>query len=146
MDSVQFVFDHNGYFRTYLTVYNSLGCPDTTSILYRVTMKGLAIPNAFEPENPNAELNTFKPKALGLKTFFLGIWDLWGNLIWSTDKVNQYQEPSDGWNGNDSKGRKMPSQNYIWRMNATYVDGTVWKGVKDHFGNFHKEGTFTLLR
>jgi hypothetical protein len=146
MDSVQFIFDHNGYYRTYLTVYNSLGCPDTTSILYRVTMKGLAIPNAFEPENPSTELNTFKPKALGLKTFFLGIWDLWGNLIWSTDKVDQYQEPQEGWNGNDSKGRKMPSQNYIWRMNATYIDGSVWKGVKDHFGNFHKEGTFTLLR
>jgi hypothetical protein len=147
MDSVQFVFDHNGYYRTYLTVYNNLGCPDTTSILYRVTMKGLAIPNAFEPENTkNVDLTTFKPKALGLKTFYMGIWDLWGNLIWSTDKVNQYQEPLEGWNGNDIKGRKMPSQNYIWRMNATYVDGTVWKGVKDHFGNFHKEGTFTLLR
>ena len=146
MDSVKFIFDHNGYFRTYLTVYNSLGCPDTTSILYRVTMKGLAIPNAFEPENPNVQLNTFKPKALGLKTFYMGIWDLWGNLVWTTDKVDQYQEPSEGWNGNDSKGRKMPSQNYIWRMNATFIDGTVWKGVKDHFGNYHKEGTFTLLR
>jgi len=146
MDSVKFIFDHNGYFRTYLTVYNSLDCPDTTSILYRVTMKGLAIPNAFEPENPDVQLNTFKPKALGLKTFFMGIWDLWGNLIWSTDKVNQYQEPLEGWNGNDSKGEKMPSQNYIWRMNATFLDGVVWKGVKDHFGNYHKEGTFTLLR
>lgn len=110
---------------------------------------GIAIPNAFEPENPNAnaiDLTTFKPKAMGLKTFFMGIWDLWGNLIWSTDKVNDREEPFEGWNGNDNKGRKMPAQNYIWRINATYVDGTVWKGVKDHFGNFHKEGTFTLLR
>ena len=145
-DSVIFAFNKNGYYRIYLKVYNSLGCPDTTSILYRVTMKGLSIPNAFEPENPNLLINNFKPKALGLKSFFMAIWDLWGNLLWSTDKVNNVQEPSEGWNGNDSKGRKMPSQNYIWRMNATFIDGTAWKGVKDHFGNFHKEGTFTLLR
>jgi hypothetical protein len=145
MDSVLFKYDHNGYFRTYLTVYNSLECPDTTSILYRVVMKGIAMPNAFEPENPNADLNTFKPKALGMETFFLGVWDLWGNLVWSTDKVDN-TEPAEGWNGTDSKGRKLPSQNYIWRMKATYIDGTIWKGIKDRFGKFHKEGTFTLLR
>jgi hypothetical protein len=110
-------------------------------------MQGFAVPNAFEPENTkDVDLTTFKPKAVGLKTFYMGIWDLWGNLIWSTNKVNSLQEPFEGWNGNDSKGRKMPSQNYIWRMNATFTDGAVWKGVKDHFGNFHKEGTFTLLR
>jgi hypothetical protein len=108
-------------------------------------IKGIAVPNAFEPENSSPDLNTFKPKALGLRTLFMGIWDLWGNLIWSTE-VDQYQEPFEGWNGNDSKGKKMPSQNYIWRMNATFIDGTIWKGVKDHFGNFHKEGTLTLLR
>jgi hypothetical protein len=90
-------------------------------------------------------LNTFKPKAIGLRTLFMGIWDLWGNLIWSTE-VDQYQEPFEGWNGNDSKGKKMPSQNYIWRINATFIDGTIWKGVKDHFGKYHKEGTLTLLR
>ena len=146
MDSVLYVFDRNGFFRVYLKVYNSLGCPDTTSVLHRVTMKGLSMPNAFEPENPSSELNTFRPKALGLKTFFMGVWDLWGNLIWSTDKVDQYQEPLEGWNGNDSKGRKMPSQNYIWRMNATFIDGTAWKGVKDRFGRYHKEGSLTLLR
>ena len=146
LDSVLYIFQKNGDYRVYLKVYNSLGCPDTTSVLYRVRMKGLAMPNAFEPDNPNVDLKTFKPKALGLKLFFMGVWDLWGNLLWSTDKVDQYQEPLEGWNGNDSKGRKMPSQNYIWRMNATFIDGTVWKGVKDHFGHYHKEGTLTLLR
>jgi len=145
-DSVLLVFNKDGYYRTYLKVYNILGCPDTTSILYRVTMKGIAVPNAFEPENPSSELNTFKPKAIGLRTYFMGIWDLWGNLIWSTNKVDQNQEPFEGWNGNDKKGKNMPSQNYIWRMDATFIDGTIWKGVKDHFGKFHKEGTLTLLR
>jgi len=145
MDSVLVTFATNGYFRTYLTVYNSLGCPDTTSILNRVTLKGVAMPNAFEPENPNALLNTFRPLALGLQTYFIGIWDLWGNLIWSSDKLIN-TGPADGWNGTDSKGRKMPSQNYIWRMNATFIDGTNWKGIKDHFGKYHKEGTFSLFR
>ena len=146
MDSVLCIFDKNGFYRVKLKVYNSLGCSDTISLLYRAFMKGLAMPNAFEPNNPSPLLNTFKPKALGLKTYFLGIWDLWGNLIWSTDKLNKFYEPVDGWDGTDGKGRKLPSQTYIWRMNATFTDGTIWKGVKDHFGNFHKEGTFTLLR
>ncbi|MDP4289553.1 MAG: hypothetical protein Q8908_00575 [Bacteroidota bacterium] len=145
MDSVMFVFNSNGYYRIYLTVYNSFGCPDTTSILYRVVMKGVAMPNAFEPENPNSELNIFRPAALGLQTYYLGIWDLWGNLVWSSNKVANTQ-PAEGWNGNDIKGQKMPAQNYIWRMKATFIDGTQWKGIKDHFGKFHKEGTFSLLR
>ena len=146
MDSVLYIFQKNGYYRTYLTVYNSLGCPDTTSVLHRVTMKGLAVPNAFEPENTSTELNTFRPKALGLKSFYMGIWDLWGNLIWSSTELDQNSEPAYGWDGKDKKGRKMPSQNYIWRMSATFSDGSVWKGVKDHFGHYHKEGTVSLLR
>jgi hypothetical protein len=145
MDSVLFVFNTNGYYRTYLKVYNSLGCPDTTSILYRVVMKGVAMPNAFEPENKSAELNTFRPLAVGLQTYFLGVWDLWGNLVWSSDKLIDTR-PADGWDGTNSKGIKLPAQNYIWRMKATFIDGTVWKGVKDHFGKFHSEGTFNLLR
>ena len=145
MDSVLFTFDTNGYYRIYLKVYNSLGCPDTTSIVYRVVMKGVAMPNAFEPENPSDKLNSFRPLAVGLETYFLGVWDLWGNLVWSSDKLIDTR-PAEGWNGTDSKGKKMPGQNYIWRMTATYIDGTIWKGVKDHFGKFHKEGTFNLLR
>jgi hypothetical protein len=145
MDSVLFVFNSNGYYRTYLKVYNSLGCPDTTSILYRVVMKGVAMPNAFEPENKSAELNTFRPLAVGLQTYFLGVWDLWGNLVWSSDKLIDTR-PADGWDGTNSKGIKLPAQNYIWRMKATFIDGTFWKGVKDHFGKFHAEGTLNLLR
>jgi len=146
MDSVLCTFEKNGLYRVKLKVYNNLGCPDTISMLYRVLMKGIAMSNAFEPENPSPLLNTFKPKGMGLKTFYLGIWDLWGNLIWSTTQVNKDTEPAHGWDGKNSKGEKMPAQNYIWRMNATFLDGVVWKGVKDHFGNYHKEGTFTLLR
>jgi flagellar hook assembly protein FlgD len=113
-------------------------------------MKGVEMPNAFEPESSNSDLNSFRPKAIGLQNYFLGIWDLWGNLIWSTDENDKQNfantSPLKGWDGTDGKGHKMPAQNYIWRMKATYIDGTVWKGVKDHFGKFHSEGTFTLVR
>ena len=144
-DSVLFLFNSNGYYRIYLKVFNLLGCPDTTSILYRVVMKGVAMPNAFEPENPNSDLNRFRPVAIGLQSYSLGIWDLWGNLVWYSEKLVDTR-PAEGWDGNDLKGIKMPSQNYIWRMKATYIDGTVWKGVKDHFGKLHTEGTLNLLR
>lgn len=144
-DSVLHVFEDNGYFRIYLKVFNLLGCPDTTSVLYRVVMKGIAMPNAFEPENPDDKLNRFRPVAIGLQTYYLGIWDLWGNLVWESDKLD-LTRPAEGWDGSDKKGNKMPSQNYIWRMKATYIDGTMWKGVKDHFGKLHSEGTLNLLR
>jgi len=144
--SATHVFDKNGNYDIKLTVYNSLYlCPVTTTISFRALMKGVEMPNAFEPENTNADLKSFKPKAIGLQTYFFGVWDLWGNLVWSSDRLIGDQ-PDGGWDGNDSKGRKMPSQNYIWRMKATFIDGTVWKGIKDGNGKFHSEGTFTLLR
>ncbi len=144
-DSVLVQYDANGYFRVYLTVYNEFGCPDTTSILHRVILKGLAMPNVFEPESTSSEINTFKPKAIGLLTYHIGIWDLWGNLIWESTTVDNTC-PKDGWDGCDKKGKKLPSQNYIWRVKATFIDGTPWKGKKDHFGKYHTEGSLILLR
>jgi hypothetical protein len=73
MDSVLFQFTTNGLFRTHLKVFNSLGCPDTISILFSNYKKGVSMPNAFEPENPNSELNSFRPMAIGLQTYFMGI-------------------------------------------------------------------------
>jgi hypothetical protein len=144
-DSVLVQYDVNGYYRAYLTVYNDYGCPDTTSILHRVAIKGLSMPNAFQPESPHSEINTFKPSAIGLATFQMGIWDLWGNLVWESNKFDP-SLPIEGWNGCDKKGKKLPSQVYIWRVKATFIDGTPWKGKKDHFGKYHTEGTLTLIR
>jgi len=145
IDSVLYIFNNNGYFRTYLKVYNILDCPDTTSIIYHVVMSGIAMPNAFEPQNQSSALSSYRPVAIGLQTYFLGIWDLWGNLVWSSDKIIDTR-PAEGWTGEDSKGRKLPAQNYIWRMSASFINGKVWKGVKDRFGKYHKEGTLYLLR
>lgn len=117
-------------------------CSTFTNVVFE---KGIAMPNAFEPENPNSDLNNFRPKAIGIKTYFLGVWDLWGNLIWSSEKLID-THPAEGWNGCDRKGIKLPSQHYIWRMKATFIDGTVWEGIKDRNGKYHKEGTFYLLR
>ena len=147
LDSASYTFDKNGYYPIFLTVYNKFDCPDTITIVFRAVMKGIEMPNAFEPENTNSDLNSFKPKAIGLKTYFFGVWDLWGNLVWSADTHDLVDtSPSKGWDGTDNKGRKLPAQNYIWRMTATYIDDTVWKGIKDGNGKFHMEGTFTLLR
>jgi hypothetical protein len=146
-DSVLVQYDANGYYRVYLKVYNSIGCPDTTSILHRVLLKGMFLPNAFQPDSHNAEINTFKPAAIGIddKHYHIGIWDLWGNLIWESTKVEN-TSPAEGWNGCDRKGNKLPSQDYIWRVKATFIDGTPWKGNKDRFGKYHFEGTLTLIR
>lgn len=144
-DSVMVQYDANGYFRVYLTTYNKYGCSDTTSILHKIVIKGLSMPNAFEPESMHSEINTFKPKAIGLLTYHIGIWDLWGNLVWESTNLDNTC-PSEGWNGCDKKGKKLPSQDYIWRVKATFIDGTPWKGKKDHFGKYHTEGSLILLR
>ncbi len=145
-DSVLVRYSVNGYYRVYLTVYNALGCPDTTSILHRVALKGLFVPNAFEPDSPYTDINTFKPAAIGLQSYHIGIWDLWGNLIWESINLDAATCPAEGWNGCDKKGRKLPAQVYIWRIKATFIDDTPWLGKKDNFGKYHTEGTLTLIR
>jgi len=144
-DSVLVKFYNNGFYKIQLRSSNQYGCADTTSIMYETIIKGLFVPNAFKPSDANSEVNTFKPVGIGLKTYYMGIFDTWDNLIWETRELLE-GKPTVGWDGNSVKGKNLPMDVYIWRVKATFIDGTEWKGMKGKDGKLRTEGTVTLIK
>jgi PKD repeat protein len=144
-DSVLVKFYNNGFYKIQLRSSNQYGCVDTTSIVHETIIKGLFVPNAFKPSDQNPEVNTFKPVGIGLKSFFMGIYDIWDNLIWETTQLVD-TKPSVGWDGNNTKGKNLPMGVYVWRMKAVFIDGTEWKGMKGRDGILRTEGTVTMVK
>ena len=144
-DSVLVKFYNNGFYKIQLRSSNQYGCVDTTSIMHETIIKGLFVPNAFKPSDANSEVNTFKPVGIGLQTYYMGIFDTWGNLIWETRELLE-GKPAVGWDGASVKGKNLPMDVYIWRVKATFIDGTEWKGMKGRDGILRTEGTVTLIK
>jgi PKD repeat protein len=144
-DSVSYRFYRNGSSRIYLRTTNQYGCTDTTSIVHQTLIKGLFVPNALQPSNADPLVKIFKPIGIGLKTYHLGIYDIWDNLIWETEKLKDTQT-DEGWNGQTGTGKELPQGVYIWRISATFIDGTSWKGMKTADNKTRTEGTITLIR
>jgi hypothetical protein len=55
-------------------------------------------------------------------------------------------EPAIGWNGKDMEGNPMPQDTYVWRVDATFLDGAIWLGKTYENGTTKKYGTVTLIR
>jgi hypothetical protein len=144
-DSVLVKFYNNGFYKIQLRSSNQYGCVDTTSIVHETMIKGLFVPNAFKPSDQNPEVNTFKPVGIGLKSYFMGIYDIWDNLIWETTQLID-GKPAVGWDGNSTKGKSLPMDVYVWRVKAVFIDGTEWKGMKGRDGILRTEGTVTLVK
>ena len=136
---------NNGFYKIQLRSSNQYGCSDTTSVIHQTIIKGLFVPNAFQPLNFSKEVNIFKPIGIGLKTYYLGIYDVWGNPIWETDKLDD-TKPAEGWDGKTNKGISLQMDVYIWRIKAVFIDGTTWKGMKGKDGVLRTEGTVTLIK
>lgn len=144
-DSVLIRLYNSGFYKIQLRSSNQYGCTDTTSVVHQTIIKGLFVPNAFQPSNFNTDVNIFKPVGIGLKSYYLGIYDVWGNPIWETDKLIENQ-PSEGWDGKNNKGISLQMDVYIWRIKAVFIDGTAWKGMKGKDGKLRTEGTVTLIK
>jgi hypothetical protein len=52
--------------------------------------------------------------------------------------------PAEGWNGM-LNGKVLQQDVYIWKINAEFLDGSVWIGQKRE-GQYRTTGTVTLLR
>jgi PKD repeat protein len=144
-DSITYSFWSNGNSRIYLRTSNQYGCADTTSIIHQTLLKGLFVPNALQPSNADPLVKVFKPIGIGLRAYHLGIYDIWGNQIWETDKIKD-TETEEGWTGQTQSGKDLPQGVYVWRITATFIDGTSWKGMKGPDNKERTEGTITLIR
>lgn len=134
-----------GYNCPVLTVENSYGCSDSyTECIYINTTSSLYVPDAFSPSNPAHEVRYFQPKGQNLKNCEVSVYDKWGNLVWYSDEVE------DGsfigrWDGR-CNGKMMASDTYIWKMEATFIDGQKWEGFDVGNGKKAKYGNVLLVR
>lgn len=142
-------FEHQGDYSISLTVFNEYDCSDDTVVVHTTVFRDLYVPNTFLPNSQDTLVNRFKPIGYGLKEYSLMIFDLWGNLIWSTTAID-HKMPRDGWDGTKS-GKPLPNDTYIWRIKALFENNKVWKGMQRYKGGklsgaYHTEGTVTIIR
>lgn len=120
-----------GIYSVKLTATNADGCNSVRIRTVTVVnaQQYLYVPNAFEPGSARSELQTFSVRALGLKTYSLSIFNKWGQLIFQSTELDDKGVPTTGWNG-QMKGQLAPLGVYVWKINASFLDGTEWKGMK----------------
>ena len=134
-----------GYNCPILTVENSFGCKDVYKecIFVNVT-SSIYVPTAFAPMNPAHSVRTFQPKGYNLKTCEISVFDKWGNLLWHSDAVEDGKFVG-SWDGR-YEGKMLKSDVYIWKMEATFLDGQEWQGFDVGHGKKAKFGSVTLVR
>jgi len=154
LDSLQFLasFRNNenikirynyGNHEATLVAINSYGCSDSITKKFFVDLaEGLYMPNSFVPTSPILGINKFLPKGFNLETYTISIYDVWGNLIWYSDKLTD-GSPAEGWDGN-CNGVVMKMDSYIWKVEATFKDGKEF-GDK-HGKHYSKFGNVLLIR
>ena len=117
---------------TYLEVANEHGCTDKDSVDHQPMMKGLYFPNTFAPNGVTEEIRTFNGVGIGLKTYRLEVFDLYGNLIFYTTSLDENGSPNKGWDGRDQYGNMMPQDVYTWKAEAVFLDGSVYTFGNDY--------------
>ncbi|MEI7801703.1 MAG: PKD domain-containing protein, partial [Bacteroidota bacterium] len=138
-------YEFSGEYNVMLVAMNIYGCVDTVyQPIFLEFFKGLYIPNAMTPlYGPEAD-RVFTPKGFGLKTYHIQVFDTWGNLLWESYKLDR-TATVESWDGY-YKGELMPQDAYVWRCDATFMDDSIWLGMKYPNGRYQTSGTVTLLR
>lgn len=108
----------------------------------------LYVPNTFIPGSRDQSINTFKPVGRGVIDYTILIYDLWGNMIWSSNLVDKNGSPLEDWDGNNKHGKPYPTGAYIWRIKAILEGNKLWKGMEIPYksGSYHTQGTITIIR
>lgn len=138
-------YQHNGSYNVSLVAINQFGCSAEISKMLKIDyVKGLFMPNAIAPDNPSESVRRFEPKGVGLESFYIAVYDQWGNKIWESDKVVDGM-PADYWDGTIN-GDPAPQDVYVWKAEAIFIDGTIWQGVSNGGEKSRRYGTITIIR
>lgn len=125
---------------------NEYNCIDTTFQLVNVEyFQGLYIPNAFIPASQFPDLQTFMPRGKSLKEYHIQVYNTWGTLLWESTALDQFGSPSEGWDGTFN-GEPCQQDVYVWKVQATFLNGSIWGGKKYPNGEIKNTGTITLIR
>jgi len=131
--------------------FQTAGCNDTSYYNYTVEFKGLFVPNAFAPMygsyNTNMDVTVFRPVGVSLMKYDVQVYDTWGHLLWESTQLDDNGVPTDGWDGTYN-GTLQPQGTYMWKISATFKDGTIWEGTTtgSSGGEVSTVGTVTLIR
>ncbi len=108
-------------------------CSDTTCInpgLFVNYFKSLNVPNALAPNDISGETSYFLPKGQSLEEYHLQIFDTWGNLIWQTREITNFdKKPAIPWRGTTVDNTPLPQGTYVWKIYAKFTDGSNWQGI-----------------
>ncbi len=137
-----------GIYQVKLVARNSEGCTDTLIRQVEIqTVPGyLYVPNAFEPASLVAELKNFKPKGSGIAQYQIRVFNKMGSLLWESSQLDYNNSPAEGWDGTIN-GQPAPPDVYVWSIDATFINRTIWKGMKYQNADQPKTtGTIHLIR
>ncbi|MDA3882360.1 MAG: gliding motility-associated C-terminal domain-containing protein, partial [Bacteroidales bacterium] len=95
--------------------------------------------------NPADGVRYFQPKGFNIHTMEIWVYDLWGNLVWYSNEVDNEGNFVGKWDGRYN-GKVLKSDTYIWKIEAIFKDGQPWKGIPDGKGGYDKFGPVMLLR
>ena len=136
----------NGQRIVRLIAWNDDGCSDTlTKVIEPIGFKGLFVPNAFSPDAGIGDVRLFKPVGVSIETYKAQVFSQWGELLWESEALDDAGRPTEGWDGM-YKGTAMPQGAYVWKVEAVFVDGSIWEGQSNTLGQTKKLGSVTLLR
>jgi gliding motility-associated-like protein len=126
-----------GEYEITLIVTNDKGCKDTFSLPEKIkalSESSIDVPNAFTP-NPaggsggiydpsDLSNDVFHPVIRGADKYLLSIYSRWGELLFESKDVNI------GWDGY-YKGKMCTQDVYVYKIQATMIDGQVIKKTGD---------------
>jgi len=142
-------FTENGTYTIELIARSASGCSDTSRMTYTQFFKGLFIPNAYSCREDGGNIDgLWKPVGEGLSSYQVQVYSRQGQLIWSSDLLDEKGSPAEGWDGS-YRGTPCDPGVYVWKIHAVFSDGTTWKnrdiGNRENMPDL-TTGTISLLR
>jgi hypothetical protein len=138
-------YTEDGVYIITLITENEYHCKDTTVYEFGLLFKGLFVPNAFAPTSTNIGVQRFKPVGINLKEYHVQVFNMWNERIWESSLIDSQGRPVEGWDGM-YKDQLCPSGTYLWRIDAVFIDGSIWPGSSLGGGDPSIYGTVTLVR
>jgi gliding motility-associated-like protein len=115
----------SGSYTVTLLAFGNNGCNDTSAYAFRVSdSSGITLPNIFTP-NKDSVNDIYKPIARGIKSMNAWVYNRYGTLICSWDKINGY------WDGYTTSGEPCAAGIYFCVLEATGFDGKTYKLKKN---------------
>ncbi len=111
----------SGSYTVTLVALGKLGCNDTLSYAFRVSdSSGVTLPNIFSPNNDEVN-DVFRPITRGISSLKAWVYNRYGALIASWDRVNG------SWDGHTTSGLECMAGEYFIIVQATGFDGKSYK-------------------